>query len=434
MKAKVKASSNASNNKRKKKGATKVVKTIIADDKFQVISPQSKRRDISHADVQRVLEDRATRMANYITSILEPEFAVTEGLVAKQPGLFPIPSTSVSFRDNVNISTDNEGDFALCWNPNFFANSAVLADYRITDSAGAARTCNTLVRLLYRSGDCLRGLPSYVPDVAIAKYRLVSAKLKVTYIGSVLNKSGMMYGCATYDQTPTCVGYQAEAHAEDPLVFADDALGNEYEIGPNTPYPTLASTIANLTEARISNGIWNKNLNVTNSDQGISCLHVPTDPLNEVFYPSGTYFGTRAGTVVGRKYNVDQLPTAWNNWPSVMGKQVFSSTAGAQLCYLVCGHGLPKNVECINIQTYYTYEIIPTTTSAPFLRSVSDTGDPRERELVRTVIREVAPQAAVSRSKNRSIFGDVKAMFKKLNWSNLLNEGLKLVPHILSLF
>lgn len=420
----------SSKNANKKK--TQKVMKVNVEDKFNVIAANSKRRENAHAEAQAVLRDHSERLAAYITSILEPEYAVTEGLVAKQPALFPIPSTSISFRDNVNISTDAEGDFAICWNPNFFTNLSNLTQYSFVNSQGSTNA-NTALHLFQRDGDKLIAYPSYVPDVAMSKYRLVSAKLKVTYIGSVLQKSGMMYACATYDQTPNTIGHLSDTDPETPLRFyrTDGQEYNWTETGVTAYTQPFKNAVANMTEARISNGIWNKSLNVTNSNQGMSCLHIPTDPINEIFYPIGTYFG---GEIPDRSIIVPENPGIHG---AVAVPKSFTSTNGAQLCYMVCGHGLPINVECVNIQVYYTFEIIPATTSAPFLRATLDKTTVAERTLVSTVVKEIMPQVAITPSRTNPaswLFDRIKSTMASIDRTNPFKAALQIVPRFLGLF
>lgn len=389
----------------------------------QSIKPTVMKSDITRAEIDAVLNDRAIRLSNYIASVLEPELTVTDGLIAKQPSLFPIPSTSVSFRDNLTLSTDTFGDFAIAWNPNFFSNMAELSTHKFLYDGGT-EPCNTVCRIVQkRNNGTLVAFPSYVPDVALSKYRLVSAKIKVTYVGSILNKSGMMYACATYDQTPVFIGVD-DSDGEEPLSIVDSS-GTDIHWNTESNVNSIPGhTYANLTERVISNGIWNKSLNITNSEQGISCHHVPTDPINEIFYPIGTYFGN-----LGQ--NSQTVPRVPSN--VTFGNSLYS-TQGAQLCYLICGHGLPADQECINIQVYYTFEVIPTTSTAPFLRSLTDKSTAQEREFVRNIVREVSPQIAITTQRPRNLWSSIRDMMRNVDWKNVAMSAASLVPKIAKLF
>lgn len=413
----------------KPQGKNKNKKTLKLPtaDNFKIVDVTTNTKNITREDVDRVLSDRANRVAEYISTILEPEIAVTDGTTAKLPTVFPIPSTTVSFRNNINISTNSDGDFALAWNPNFFSNVDGLKQYVIKPTGENAVPCNTLSHLVVldpTNDNQLNAVPSYVPDVALSKYRLVSAKLKVTYIGSVLNKSGMMYACATYDQTPILVGVSGDFGDLMSFESPDGQLINWRS--DNYSDTLIGHTLNNMNEQAISNGIWNKNLNITNSSQGMSCLHIPTDPINEIFYPVATYFGNKI------------FYTAAVNTSPVISRAIptsFESSSGAQLCYLMCGHGLPANTECVNIQVYYNYEVIPTQLTAPFLRPALDTFSKAERDIVRSIVHEVAPSVATSTKMTRKgIWSNLKNILKNVNWGDVTQASLKIIPQILKMF
>lgn len=372
--------------------------------KFNPINPNN----IIYKNPVPIHKEYIIKTLNYIKGVIEPEICVSDGFIAKQPSIFNLPSTSVGFRNNINISTDVNGDFYLAWNPNFLANESSLQYYVFVNN-GVDIPCNTFSHLCSKdiANNSLNFYPSYVPKVDLSKYRLVSAKIKVTYIGSNLEKSGMLYACATYDQMPVLVGLINNSNV---LPYKKT---NGSWIDPVTDLTFNGNSFAaknayeSMTEQRISNGIWNKNVNVVQSNQGISCLHIPTDPISEIFYPLGTYFGERTPY---KNINTTDVTAASN--------QIFPynfSTAGSQLCYLVCGHGLPANKEVINIQTFYNYEVIPTVSSAPFLKGNTDNQnyDYRVIESARQVIRNVAPQVAIRTGKG-NVIDEVKKFYNSL--------------------
>lgn len=299
-------------------------------------------------------------MLEYIAAILDPQIAVEDGKSIKQPSLIPIPSATTAFRVNVNISTDDSGDFFLAWNPNYLINKENLEYYSGIFSSSTLYPYNTYSNLVYKdsANKSLNFCPSYVADVSLSKYRLVSSKIKVTYIGSNLEKSGMMYACASFDPTPIRYGYLQSGDQ----IFPMKTDGKYIDLTSATNYPVESSTYNLLTEANISNGIWNTNVNIVQTNQGISCLHVPIDPTNEIFYPMGSYFGYKNTDTTAKSTTV--VESQFGN-TKVINRQDIS---GSQLCFLICGHGLPKNKEVINIQIFYNFEIIATPASAPYIK------------------------------------------------------------------
>lgn len=359
----------------------------------------------------------------YIKGTLEPELAVQEGLLLKQPSLFPIPSSGVGFRNNINIATDENGDFFLAWNPNYLINRKTVERYDII-GANVQFDCNTYSHLCSRHGNHMHFYPSYVPDVDLAKYRLVSAKIKITYIGSNLEKSGMLYGCATYDQTPVMLGYDPGASNYLTLEMSN---GIEFDISNVTNYNKrnypLYNAWSGMTEQKISNGIWNKNVNIVQTNQGISCIHIPSDPTNEIFYPMGSYFGFLP-TSPGYQIN------GFTGDHGVVYPTQFVGESGSQLCYLICGHGLPVNKEVINIQTFYNFETIPTMSSAPFLKGTQEFMPAGALKIVDQVVKEVAPKIAI-RTGKAGMLDSIKGTFTRLINNQKILSAVKIASFIL---
>lgn len=352
-----------------------------------------------------ISDNHKEAVINYIVDVLEPELSVTRNHQVKQPNLFPIPSAAIGFRDHYNISSDANGDFFLAWNPNYLVNKQYLDSIVLTTAADVQYSPDGYSRICTKGTDTLIFYPSYVPDVAFTKYRLVSAKIKVTYVGSNLNKSGMLYACATYDQTPIGIGrlntqQQFNIRATNGNVVTLDRqsdVHNQYDpYNMTSPY---VNTFKNLNEKTIANGIWNKSVNIVQSNQGISCTHIPSDPTNEIFYPTGEYFGydykDPSNYTVQNYANTGQLgPTSYSFL--IPSTQVISDQ-GSQLCYLIMGHGLPPNSECINIQCFYNFEIIPTLSSAPFMRSstLSAQFNVRELKIMSNAIKDNSEKMAI---------------------------------------
>lgn len=352
-----------------------------------------------------IFDAHKENVLNYIVDVLEPELSVTRNHQVKQPNLFPIPSAAIGFRDHYNIPTDANGDFFIAWNPNYLVNKQYLNSLMFVNNADVQYSPDSYSRLVMKLPVSLRFLPSYIPDVAFTKYRLVSAKIKVTYVGSNLNKSGMLYACATYDQTPVAIGRQNNDPDFIPRnldqstvnLTGNGVTNNQYDpMSMTSPYYT---TFHNLTEKTIANGIWNKSVNVVQTNQGISCTHIPSDPTNEIFYPTGEYFGydykDPSNYTTANYQNTGGLGPNSSSF-AIPQTQVISDQ-GSQLCYLLMGHGLPANTECINIQCFYNFEIIPTLTSAPFMRSatLSAQFNAREMKLISNAVKDNSEKLAI---------------------------------------
>lgn len=396
--------------------------------------------------VRSISDGHKEAVLNYIADVLEPELSVTRNHQVKMPNLFPIPSAAIGFRDHYNIRTNSSGDFFLAWNPNYLVNKQYLDSIVLYGSNNQEYSPNAYARLVVKDlgKEALQYMPSYVPDVAFTKYRLVSAKIKVTYVGSNLNKSGMLYACATYDQTPVAIGRlnnnQTTFIARDPtnesaIEFTDinGTKNNQYDI-LNVTSPAF-QTVKNMNEQTIANGIWNKSVNIVQSNQGISCTHIPSDPTNEIFYPTGEYFGydykDPSNYTVAAYTNTLALSNASNSF-SLPFTQVISDQ-GSQLCYLIMGHGLPVDNECINIQCFYNFEIIPTLSSAPFMRSSSLSAEfnNRELKLMSTVVKNNAEKMAI-RTGNKTANISEPFITKLARWGGYAASVAKIVALLAS--
>lgn len=376
-------------------------------------------RPIAHQSLNRmtraVLSQQKAELADYIRGILEPEYAFTSMKVVKQPSTIPIPSTTVTFRNNINIPTDSNGDFTLAWNPNYLTMSAVLNQLKFISSEDQPHTytVDAYSHVFMRKPTATQFgvfLPSYIPNVDMSKYRLVSAKLKVTYIGSNLQKSGMMYACATYDKTPIAVAYNEANYNMIPIT--NPSSSTQAELSPAAYPDSWKKTLAAMNERTISNGLWAKNCNVTEPNQGISCLHIPTDPSSEIFQPLGTYFGHPQPT--GNKV----WATTSDLFKETVLPEDITGDQGSQLCFLVCGHGMPASTECVNLQIYYNFEIIPTPQTAPFMRPTLNTFPPAILSQVRTTLNNSAQQIAIrpkSTPISNSLINSMASLAKSVN-------------------
>jgi len=364
----------------KNSNVNKVVNKLIKKiDKMSLTGTMAIRRNHlkfnNKAVAKNVYTNSVQRTIMYIADILDPEISVTSGAQVKQPNLFQIPSASVGLRNTYDITVGGAGEFYLAWNPNYLVNKQYLESVKYTINNGGVATTgspNGFFNLVVKVANGLKYFPTYVPDINFVKYRLVSAKIKVSYIGSMLNKSGMFYACASFDQSPVGISHfvnedMVNIKGNDNSTSVDFNGANMRDDLPQTDVFSKAGpcyvTYHNLTKDRISNGLWNRSVNIVETSQGISCTHIPCDPTSNIFYPTGEYFG------FDYKDFDKLMPLSYDNTYSRQLVPTICSDVGSQLCYYIMGVGLPPNQKCVNIQCYYNFEIIPTLTTAPFLRS-----------------------------------------------------------------
>lgn len=306
---------------------------ILKNGKDRLASnPLSFRNNPKDKIVQLLEEYHRVTRARYLFAMIHPEVAVNQGYQVKLYSDVPVPSSSIGFKSTYQCFTSTKGTFCLTWTPNFLCTAQSL-------SLDFPQVVNpTYSNLSYNSSPDLDGtsanidfefLPSYIPDIKLQKYRLVSALIKVKYNGSVLNQSGTMYSCATFDQIAVSSGYN------DPLQ-------------PNVTAKRFGDF------SLIRNGLWNRTVNITSDADGIECLYVPMDPTDMTFYPIGDYYGLGSDDEIAQadKKTLRQI-----------------STEGAHVNYVIAGQNLPQSASCIYIEVYANFEVIADPQSAPVIRS-----------------------------------------------------------------
>lgn len=321
------------NNLKKKKNNNVKSFAYLKKNKDRIASnPLSFRNQPKDKIVQLLEEYHRVTRARYLFAMIHPEVAVNQGYQVKLYSDVPVPSSSIGFKSTYQCSTSKTGTFCLAWTPNFLCTAQSL-------SLDFPEVLNPFYsNLSYNYSETLDGssentnfgfLPSYVPDIKLQKYRLVSALIKVKYNGSVLNQSGTMYSCATFDQISVASGYYNTNQANlNVKRFGDFSL--------------------------VRNGLWNRTVNITSDADGIECLYVPMDPTDMTFYPIGDYYGLGSDQIV-------------SEGATKMLKQI--STEGAHVNYVIAGQNLPVSSSCIYIEVYANFEVIADPQSAPVIRS-----------------------------------------------------------------
>lgn len=309
----------------------------------------------------------------YLVGLVHPDIAVQKGIPVKLPSDVPIPTASIGFHVQQQYTTSAVGTFLLSWRPTLLMTEGnITSQVGVGGQASQFTYCNdvSLTGLASVAGNYFKPTGVY-PSVSIQRYRMVSSMMKVSYNGSVLNQSGTMLGCATFDPF-NCYAALNFSTQSDTLV---DRYGNF---------------------SLIQNGLWNQSINITKDSEGLECLYVPTDPDDFMFQRAGTYYGS---TVQLNAY-------------------AYPDTEGAHVQYVVAGRNLPPNSSSIIVDFYYNFEVIADPTSAYILRGAIDqvynSGD---KQSILDTFSEVV--------KNRGLINPVKRNNSGF-WGDALNKVLKL--------
>jgi hypothetical protein len=312
-------------------------------------------RKIPKAKVVTALKDfhNLTR-SRYLYSMIHPDVAVTEGLQVKLYSDVPIPTSSIGFRQVYQLSTSDLGTFALTWTPNFLATQESLATalpipdgtYDFVDFACSNFTYANNSFDGTTNNAQFKYKPMYVPNIGLQKYRLVSAIMKVKYNGSVLNQSGTMMSCATFDSELP----QVACGVNTTRITAEGAL-QRFTSGARSKYGNFDL---------VRNGLWNYSNNITADANGLECLYVPIDPASHQFYPCCTFYGDEGKETIIDHDTVLDFDT---------GIREMTNEQGATLSYVVAGHNLPPSANCVFVEIFYNFEVIADPNAAPILRS-----------------------------------------------------------------
>lgn len=343
---------------------------------------QIPRLNMSKWNVSMLMSHYSASIYNYLMALLHPELCVQGSLSAKQPNFTPIPTTTVTFKEQFSFVTDSNGEFRLVWIPNFFSNLKSCVDH-VKAMAKKIQTSNIWTDtvknnvnqaayahlVLYRPQEsALKSKflyhSSYLPDISLTKYRLVSAKLSVEYVGPKIQKGGMMYSCATYKDLPVIIQGSDTIIPEDFETVTNDAM-----VAQTDKYKLL------FDQENINNGLWNKYTNVAGQGVRLDNIALPTDPTDSTFFPLTHYY---ASEPIFTTYSSQVNPA------SVVG--VATSTDGGHLSYVVSGNGLHgsgnQGGAPINVFVYYNFEVIAAQDTAPFLRTSKDQKQPKLMEIL----------------------------------------------------
>jgi hypothetical protein len=349
-------------------------KMYSTTDKFMIMGDRD-RRDVDIYDESKAIEALyRNKVINYIAAILDPEYNYSTGIMVKQPSLMNPPSVSIPIKTLTTIPSEGYSSICIAWNPTMFCTTNMLSKIQLgvdVTNNNAPIYANKICSVVYSLGELengvltvppsswqatVRGIPDNLPEVGIAKARLVSSKIKISFRGPILNQGGTIMAAATFQGPPGIICKSGDDNRiktntqQENATWADlfkISLGSSFNDKEMSPFE----------EKVISNGIWAKNVNITKDANGITAIFIPTDPMDEIFCKPGTFYGEK----------VDN-PNYQCNGP--YATSCLYSDKGARLNYLFNIQGIPgDNTNPITVETYTTWEVIPTNLSASTLRN-----------------------------------------------------------------
>lgn len=340
-------------------------------------------------------------MSDYIYGLYHPDVVFHENLDIKSPSYLPIPTTNFRFKESMTINTNGSGNFCLIWEPNFLGTESVMSsNYPGTDGT----TKRVYGNITINNSDELSGIVNLETGWRTAifrnvqqdfsKYRLTSACIKVRYTGKVIDQSGMFAASASYRDAFRTIMFKPDDYNE-PFYNLPEVVRKRYV------------TLGDFDNIR--QGQWALTTSVIDEPQGITCVYVPTDPLNQVFVNNATTIDSTLQSItnIDGDYNV-------YSW----------LTKNANISYCICGYSLPAYLNCITIETYYNYEIIVNQEQMPYFNpKVPNRNLMRYSSIVQGVSGLVSSSGLITHTKDHDktgVFNKLRNAFR--NVKNLYTE------------
>lgn len=359
---------------------------------------------------ERYADYRDNVLADYIYGLYHPDVVFKEGLQVKSPSYMPVPTTSFRFKETFTIKPNTLGNFVLYWYPNFLGTNSELTRIHRPGSEVSVNDFNTLfANCLVNSNAQLDGNTELLNgwygmafkrvQQDFEKYRLTSACIKVKYTGKVLEQSGMLAAAATYVRQPRVLL----------SVPVTDAQPGSWEV----PLADTSRLAQFCDFDNIRQGQWADTCSVTTDPEGITCVYVPTDPLNQVFVNNAT--------------TIDQIDHH-NTWDGGRFTSSWSPT-NANLSYVICGYGINNTSACITVEAYYNFEIIVRQEQYPYFNpTVTSSKLLGNKDVVDRVIASTQSQGLVTHTKTHDTPGTwsrIRGAFTKA--ANIMTD---VIPYI----
>jgi hypothetical protein len=309
---------------------------------------------------------------DYMVALLHPDIAVKESLNARIPSLMGSPS--LTWRSNVQLqlTTGSSGAFLIRYLPNMMLQQSDAVGGIYPKTFVFNNTCNgsgtTGVNTM--DHDAYYKFPSFGQ-----RYRLVSCMIRVGYNGSVLNQSGKLFACHTFEdrvvmESPTAVSPQVDSYV--------DRYSSDFSL--------------------VRNGLWSDSANITSSADGLESIYAPLDPTSKIY------------CAVGRPQfdPTTTYPVSGNSLTSYVD-------TGASPQILFAGQNFPVNTNCITVEIYSIYEVIPDPTLAFITKNEDFSLDTASFEKIAAEVnKQPKVRAANTSSGKQGFFGKAANLLEKV--------------------
>lgn len=361
---------------------------------YRYVKSKNPAPNISRNAVNAMVRNYRQGIKQYLRGLLFPEEAMSGSYVCKQPSYVGLPTSNVVFKEQINFTITESQKFGLIWVPNYLSTAPSLDKhcedvfYRRDLSSRKKFYSHLYFTTNIDQATNWKVHTSFLPNIDLSKYRLVSSKISVQYNGNIMNQSGQIHSCVIYDDLPVFIGY-CDPNEENP----EYDMTNYFE---TMQMPTLNSY---LDIEKIRNGLWTKYVNVTNNTGQIDNIALPTDPTDHTFFPLTHYYAKE--------------PEGLDS-EDAKGLGFARSFDGGHLSYVYLGDGLPKDAN-MTVVIYYNFEIIATQSTATFLRGKKDEPGNKVRHFISEKQDMIVEEVTKFASENNNLFSPDKSPIKVNN-------------------
>ena len=294
----------------------------------------------SFKNAYNIYTDDKLQVLQYIYALMHTDEIYNKGWAIKIPSRLPQPTTTFCFKDVEVLQPNSAGNLGIVWTPNYLGTSDKIRSMFTGHQYQYGAFANLYINIHntvgsqasnYFEAKLFRNL-----NQRFSKYRLVSAMIKIKYIGAVINQAGTLSGCVSYSD------FSREVYADDePITNAKVRAGL---------FNQAFDRFGNFDI--IKSGLWSRTISLTSDPEGLTAIYIPVDDLSEVFVDDGEMIAAHLepghdGTGL--------------NWGVI-------NPTNATPTYAFCVQGAPQN-SCIQVEMYYNYEIVIEDDQVPYFRT-----------------------------------------------------------------
>jgi len=212
----------------------------------------------------------------------------------------------------------------------------------------------------------------------------VSCLVRVGYNGPVLTQAGKLFTCQTFESVVEIESPNAGTPQADTYL---DRYSGDFSL--------------------IQNGLWANTSNITSHADGIESVVAPLDPQSQIY------------TIPGRPQfdPTSVYPT------SSTTKSTYTLETGAIPQIVFAGQNFPANTNCITVDIYSVYEIIPDPTMGFIAREeVFDIGSGDYEAMAKAVHAVPKTREANASAKKAGFFGKAASLLERVVKSPLTGQ------------